>query len=117
MSETTAEVLQRMLDLTAPSHQATVDALAEVKQGLIARNEAIRSGGEIELAALGRLEQGLAEARAIIDRERQRIADGGTDYRDPYAAAFGYLEAVVIRYLPVRHHGRSPSPPSPGEVR
>jgi hypothetical protein len=64
---------------------------------------------------LERLEQGLAEARAIIDRGRA----GGT-YRDPYAGAFGYLEEAVASYLedlPVRHHGRSPSPPSPGEVR
>jgi hypothetical protein len=65
---------------------------------------------------LERLEQGLAEARRIIEQERQR-------YRYPDAAAFGYLEEAVASYLegaadlPVRHHGRSPSPPSPGEVR
>jgi hypothetical protein len=97
MSETTAEVLQRMLDLTAPSHQATVDALAKVKQSLIARNEAIRSGRELELVALERLERGLTEARAIIDRGRQRIAEGV--YLDPYPGAFGYLEATVASYL------------------
>jgi hypothetical protein len=47
--------------------------------------------------ALERLERGLAEARAIIDRGRQRIAEGV--YLDPYPGAFGYLEATVASYL------------------
>jgi hypothetical protein len=68
------------------------------RHGAVPRTDLPNQGRrEMSRTSLERLERGLAEARAIIDRGRQRIAEGV--YLDPYPGAFGYLEATVASYL------------------
>jgi hypothetical protein len=80
----------------------TLDRLRVAAQQSFLTKQDQEGREEAKRVALARLERGLAEARAIIDRGPQRIAEGV--YLDPYPGAFGYLEATVASYLEEAEH-------------